>query len=214
MNSEDKDFKKPICRLVNEYDGPQVIDLMQKANFTIAALNCRSIYDAIYRQALKDRKVVFGVAEYEKKLIGLVIAIIDWNKFWLSFFLGHPMLSLHILVRQLLKICGVGVAKRDYEPEQLKTVEKFLTTAISNRSWKDSSPQIAKAMFISVDPEYRGLKVGLDLNRFRDKVFIERGVKRYDGWVELHRIPQINLLHKTGFLIERRGDKFFVSKDL
>lgn len=214
MNSGDQDLKKPMCRLANERDYPQVIDLMEKSNFTIAALNSRSIYNAVYRQALKDDKVVFGVAEYEKKLIGLIIAIIDWNKFWLSFLLEHPLLLLQIAFKQLLKKLGVGVSKVDYDPEQLKTVEKYLTNSIANRSWKDSSPIIAKAIFISVDPEYRGLKVGLDLNRFRDKIFIERGVKRYDGWVELHRVPQINLLHKTGFLIERRGDKFFVSKDL
>lgn len=214
MDSGDHDSKKPICRLVEKKDYPQIIDLMQNSKFSIAGLYSRSIFNAIYRQALTDNRIVFGVAEYENKLIGLVIAIIDWNKFWIFFLLGHPLLALHILFRQIIKKAGIGVIKKDYNSEQLNTIEKYLTTSISERSWKDSSPQIAKAIFISVDPKYRGLKIGLDLNRFRDKVFIERGVKRYDGWVEIHRIPQLNLLHKTGFLIEKRGNKFFVSKDL
>jgi len=214
MKSEDRNLEKPIYRLLEKNDYPQIVELMKKSEIPIAGLYCRSIYTAVYRRALIDDRIVFAVAEYESKLIGLVIAIIDWNKFWLLFLLRHPLLALLILFRRLLRKVGIGVTESHYDPEQLKTIEKYLTTSIAGRSWKDSSPKIAKAIFISVDPKYRGLKIGLELNRFRDKIFIERGVKRYDGWVEMHRIPQIHLLHKTGFLIEKRGDKFFVSKDL
>jgi len=100
------------------------------------------------------------------------------------------------------------------DPEQLEAISKYFTTFRSGSSWLESSPQIAKAIFISVDPAYRGSGVGLELNQYRDKVFIERGVKRYDGYVEIQRVPQFHLLHKTGFQIERRGNKFFVSKYL
>lgn len=214
MKSEAQDHNKPVCRLLQKKDYSEVIGLMQKSEIPVAGLYSRSIYNAIFNQALKDDRIVFGVAEYESKLIGLVIAIIDWNRFWISFLFRHPLLSLHVLFRRLLRHVGIGVLKSHYNAEELKAVERYLTTSISDRAWRDSSPQIAKAIFIAVDPEYRRLKVGLELNRFRDRIFFERGVKRYDGWVEMHRIPQLHLLHKTGFLIEKRGDKFFVSKDL
>jgi ribosomal protein S18 acetylase RimI-like enzyme len=214
MKNESQNSEELICRLIQKKDYPEIIKLMKDSNIPVAGLYCTSIYTAIYHQALTDDRIVFGVAEYDGKLIGLIIAIIDWNKFWTSFLTKHPLLALHILFVRLIRKAGIGVIKSDYDSEQLKAIEKYLTTSIANRSWKDSSPQIAKAIFISVDPKYRGQKIGLELNRFRDKVFVERGVTRYDGWVEMHRIPQIHLLHKTGFLIERRGDKFFVSKDL
>ena len=206
--------KDPIYRLLQKKDCPEVIDLMQKSNIPVGGLYCRSIYKALCRQALKDKRIVFGVVEYEFKLIGMIIAIIDWNRFWTLFLLRHPLLALRISFRRLLRKAGMGVAKIDYDEEQLKTVEPYLTNTLADRSWKDSSPQIAKAIFLMVDPEYRRLKIGLGLNRLRDQILMERGVKRYDGWVEMHRIPQIHLLHKTGFLIDRRSDKFFVSKDL
>ena len=214
IKDESQNPEKPICRLLQKSDYPEIIELMQKSNIPFGGLYSRAIYTALYRQALIDDKIVFGVAEYEGKLIGLVIALIDWNSFWISFLRRHPLLAAHIFTKRLMKKVGLKESKKDYDPEKLKEIDQYLTTSISDRCWKDSSPQIAKAIFIAVDPEYRGLKIGYKLNRFRDTVFVDRGVKRYDGWVEMHRIPQLHLLHKTGFLIEKRGDKFFVSKDL
>ena len=214
MNDAAQNPEKPICRLLQAKDFPEIIGLMKKSNIPFGGLYSDAIYKALYRRALVDDKIVFGVAEYENKLIGMVIALIDWNRFWRSFLLRHPVLAMHIFSNRIMDKLGFKEGKKDVDPEKLKDIDQYLTTSISDRCWKDSSPQIAKAIFIAVDPDYRGLKVGYQLNRFRDTVFIERGVKRYDGWVEMYRIPQLHLLHKTGFLIEKRGDKFFVSKDL
>jgi ribosomal protein S18 acetylase RimI-like enzyme len=207
--------EKSICRLVEKDDFPEIIKLMKRLRIPIAGLYSRAIYTAICRQALKDDRIVFVVAENQGKLIGLVFAIIDRNRFLISFLLRNPLFALQILFRKFLRIMRIGVSERVPNPAQLEVIRKYLTTSHSGRSWwKDSSPQIAKAGFIAVDSKYRRSGVGFKLNRYRDKVLMERGVKRYDGIVELHRFPQIQLLYKTGFRIERRGNKFFVSKDL
>ena len=105
--------------------------------------------------------------------------------------------ALQILFRKLLGLMGIGVSKRVPNSAQLEAISKYLTTSHSDRSWwKDSSPQIAKAVFLAIDPKYRRCGIGYELNRYRDKVLVERGVNRYDGFVEMHRIPQIHLLHK------------------
>ena len=122
-------------------------------------------------------------------------------------------------INDLLFICVTHSQHIYHSPADTAWVLQFcttyLTTSISNRSWwKDSSPQIAKALFLAIDPEYQRSGIGFLLNQFRDEVLVNRGVKRYDGIVEMHRIPQIHLLHKTGFQIQKRRNKFFVSKDL
>ena len=203
-----------VCRLLQKDDYPEIVELMKKFHISIAGLYSSAVYTAFYRRAIVDDRVVFGVAEYEHKLVGLVIAIIDWNKFWPSFLFRHWLIALRIPFNKLADRLRKSESKPTYDPQKLKDVDQYLTTAIADRSWNDSSPKIAKALYIAVDPNCRGLKIGYRLNRFRDTILIQRGVERYDGWVDSHSIPQLHLLHKTGFLIERRGDKFFVSKDI
>jgi ribosomal protein S18 acetylase RimI-like enzyme len=204
---------KFTCRLLQRNDYPQIIELMHKLKIPVAGLYSKAIYTAIYRRALTDKRIVFVVVELQSKLIGLVIALIDRNSFWISFLLRHPLFAIQILFRKLFRFMEVGVTEIVPDPAHLEDINKYLTTSISDRSWwKDSSPQIAKALFLSIDPEYRKSGIGFLLNQYRDKVLVERGVKRYDGIVEIHRIPQIHLLHKAGFSIEKRGDRFFVSK--
>ncbi len=215
MKSDSQNSEKSICRLLQKNDFPQIIELMKKLRISIVGLYSRAIYTAIYHQALIDDRIVFVVAEKQRKLIGLVIAIIDRNSFLISFLLRHPLFALQIFFGKLLRLMGIGVSRRVPNSAQLEAVSKCLTTSHTDKSWwKDSSPRIAKAVFISIDPKYQGCGIGFELNRYRDKVLVERGVNRYDGIVEIHRIPQILLLHKTGFRIEKRGNKFFVSKDL
>ena len=139
---------------------------------------------------------------------------ISRKNFLISFFLKHPILVIEMVFKKVFRKLGKSMNEKAPDPEQLETISKYLSPSHSGFSWWDSSPEIAKAIFISVDPSYRGSGVGLELNQYRDKVFIERGVKRYDGYVEIHRVPQFHLLHKTGFRIERRGNKFFVSKKM
>lgn len=217
MNLEKSAAEGALCRVLIKNDYPQVIDLMAKSKIPFAGLYSKAIYRAIYREALVDKKIMFVVAEHKKKLIGLVIAIINWKVFWVSFLLKHPILACQIVYNKLKKKM-LHSAPKNEKPhitiEQMNEIRQYLTDSIKDRSWDDTSPEIAKAIFISVDPEYRRSGIGLKLNKYRDKVLIERGVKRYDGWVQAHRIPQLHLLHKTGFFIEKRGNSFFVSKDL
>jgi len=188
---------------------------MKKLRIPIAGLYSKTIYTAICNKALTDNRIVFVVAENQRKLVGLVIAIIDRNRFLVSFLIKHPILALQIFFIKFLILIKARINGRKPNFAQMEYIKKYIKNSPSKRSWwKDSSPEIAKAVFISVVPEYRGRKIGLKLNRYRDEILVRRGVERYDGIVELHRIPQIRLLYKTGFYIERKGPKLFVSKDL
>ncbi len=129
-----KNPEKSICRLLEKNDFRKVIELMKKLRIPLAGLYSRAIYTAIYRQALIDDRIVFVVAENQRKLIGLVIAIIDRNSFWISFLLRHPLFALQISFRKLLRLMGMGVSKRVPNSAKLEAVSKYLTTSHSERS--------------------------------------------------------------------------------
>jgi hypothetical protein len=190
---------------------------MEEIRPEIAGLFSRSMYTAICRQALVDERLVVTVAEDQGKLIGFTINIIDQNRFWISFLKKHPLLASRIAFRKFLNLMGLGVSARRLEPTQLEIINKYITPGPSGRSWKDSSPRIAKAIFNGVAEQYRGSRtVGKELLSYRKEVLLERGVKRADGIILMHRIASVKLLHKQGGPIEKigKGDKLFVSVDL
>ena len=208
---------KPLCRMLDQDDLPEIIHLMEEIRPHIAGLCSRSIYTAICRQALVDERLVITVAEDRGKLIGFTINIIEQNRFWISFLTKRPLLASRIAFRKFLNLMGLGVSARKLEPAELEIINKYVSPGSSGRSWKDSSPTIAKAIFIGVAEQYRGSKiVGKALLNYRKKVLLERGVKRADGIILMHRIASIKLLHKQGGRIERtgKGDRLFVSVDL
>jgi len=74
-----------FCRLLQKKDYPQIVELMEKLRIPIFDLYSKAIYRSFSRQALKDEKIVFAVVERNNKLVGLVIALIDRNRFLVSF---------------------------------------------------------------------------------------------------------------------------------
>jgi GNAT superfamily N-acetyltransferase len=208
---------KPVYRLLEQDDLPEIVHLIEEFRPTFARLRSRVLYAAICRQALIDERLVFIIAEARGELIGFSIAIIDRNRFWISFLPRYPLLSVRIVFKVFLKPIRVGESVRTPGPEELEIIKEYIAPSHSGRSWwRDSSPRIAKGLYIAVAEKYRGKGIGRQLLRSRNRVLVERGVKRFDGITHLYNIPQIHLFHSEGFRIERKGKggKLFVTIDL
>jgi GNAT superfamily N-acetyltransferase len=207
-------LRKLFCRLLRQDDLPEILSLLEEVRPEIAGLTTRTIYATICQKALIDERVVFVVAEGHGKLKGFAIAIIDRNCFWASFLCKHPLLALRIALRRFLRLTIVGRTKEVPDPKQLEIIEKCILSPPSDRSWwKDSSPQIAKGLFIAVHKKHQSKGIGRELLRYRDKVLEDRGVKRVDGIILMHRIPSVKLFYSEGFRIEKKNNRFFVTKD-
>jgi GNAT superfamily N-acetyltransferase len=189
---------------------------MEEFRPSIVGLRSRALYTAICRQTLKDDRLVFIVAEARGKLIGFSTAIIDRNRFWISFLPKRPLLSVRIVFKMFLRLIRVGESERVPEPKELEMIKEYIAPTPPGRSWwGDSSPSIAKGLYMAVSKGHRGKGIGRELLRSRNKVLVERGVKRFDGITQTYNISQIQLFHSEGFRIERKGkdDKLFVTID-
>lgn len=211
-----KSSGKPLYRLLEQDDLPKILHLMEEFRPSIVGLRSRALYAAVCRQALRDDRLVFIVAETQGKLIGFSIAIIDRNQFWISLLPKHPLLSVRIVFKMFLRLIGVGKSARVPEPNELQMIKEYIAPTPSGRSWwGDSSPLIAKGLYMAVSKKHRGRGIGRELLRSRNKVSVERGVRRFDGITQTYNISQIHLFHSEGFRIERKGkdDKVFVTID-
>ena len=96
----------------------------------------------------------------------------------------------------------------------LPDISPYISPSTTNRSWKDSSPQIAKLLFDGVAVTHRGKHVAKRLTEYMFKTLLERGVSRADGIILLHNIAEVRVVHGLGFNIYRQGGSLFATKDL
>jgi hypothetical protein len=154
----------PVFRLFQESDLQDVLELMEEFKPNIGGARYRSLYHAFCCEALLDQRVVLIVAEELSRLIGFAIAIIDRNRWWVSFMTRHPLITLRIaFVRIFHKLRNLvkkpAHSKKNIEPSE-SDIENYITTTYSGKSWKDYSPQIAKLLYLAVKEGHRGKNIG------------------------------------------------------
>ena len=206
----------PIYRLLGRNDLPEIIKLMEEIRPPVAGLRSRQIYAAICCAALKTDKVVFVVAEQETKLIGFAIAIIEYKRFWKIFLRNHILLALQIIVSKFVQFFQrKRKANASFESN---TIRKYLYSrhpGHPERSWKDSSPFIAKSLYTGVRRNFRKRGIGKDLQKFRNHILAQRSVKRVDAKIDPQNIPSIRMHHATGTqIVQERSRMLFVTTDL
>ena len=83
-----------------------------------------------------------------------------------------------------------------------------------NRSWKDTSPTIAKSEHTAVSKDARGRSIGLKLQFLTFKVLKERGVTRVDNTIAFDNIPSIRMSRKAGWRFSLKKNYLFGTIDL
>ena len=203
-----------MCRLLNKKDLPEIFDLMEKMKVPIAGSSSQMIYSAICHDGLFNDGLVFVVAEEKNFLIGFSFAIIDWFHYWKIFLIRHPLIAVRIAGSRFMKMIRTIRHSNPHKNAEKDVINKYITSSCSKRSWKDSSPKIAKIGYTAVVKSYRKRGVGKGLEKYLLDVLAKRGVRRVDAWISKSNLPSIRLQHKLGYGIEKNAIGLFASIDI
>jgi ribosomal protein S18 acetylase RimI-like enzyme len=172
------------------------------------------MYSAICGDSLKDDRLTIVVAVLGRDLLGFSVTISDWKRFWMSFWLHHPLLSLRIIFSRCMGLRKALAEQEEPDVSKRLPIEDFLSPISPNRSWKDSSPHIAKIIYTGVNPAFRGMGIATGIRTYEMKLLSQRGVRRFDGWVNPSNLAAIQLNSDFGFRIERHENLLFVTIDI
>ncbi len=208
----------PTFRIIEKKDFEGVLELMKTIKPHIGGSQNPVLYHALCCEALEDKRVVFVVGEERSKIVAFFLAIIDPNHWRFSFMLRHPLLgidrALNISFDRLMRLLNkTKKTTKDFIPLQ-QNIDKYITPIPSNKSWKDSSPDIAKLVFDAVAESHRGRHIAKDIRSYMLEELTKRGAKRADGDILFHNIPSIHVWFGLGFSIHNMGNQLFITKDL
>ena len=157
--------------------------------------------------------MIIVIAKNNSKIVGFTITVIDWKKFWIKFSKSNPIIAFEIVMKRIMKKIKANKVQKTLKKNG-KEISEFFESEQPEKSWSDSSPQIAKVIYTGVSENYRKKGIGTMMGSFRFKVLTERGVVRIDTNLDPKNIPAIKLNYKLGYKIYRSGNRLFVSKDL
>ncbi|MBN1222686.1 MAG: GNAT family N-acetyltransferase [Candidatus Aminicenantes bacterium] len=217
FSSLDSDFiddKSPVYRLFKHNDFPRLSELIKTIKPEIAGMRSVKLYNAICMDALSNKDIVIIVAEERSSLIGFNITVVERRRFFRYFLFRHPVLSLKIALQRGINFLRGFTVKERTDPLPCREALPYILKTDSGRSWKDSSPDIAKIIFTAVRDGYRGRRVSVGIGEFLLHILEERGVGRLDTLVDPQNLPSIRLTHRLGFRIERKGRWLLGSVDI
>lgn len=210
--------KEPVFRQLEDRDIPNVLKLMIEISPNIGGARYPSLYHALCRESLIDKRVVFIVGEKQSDIVAFHIAIIDRDKWRKSFMMRHPLILARMALSRINHTLRRAVKKATHQrkglPKPIANIDEFVTPGNTNRSWKDSSPQIAKVLFIGVAESQRGKRIIKSLYEYRDQVLAKRGVKRVDSVILSDNIKMIRASVRLGVSVYKRDGALMTTKDL
>ena len=208
----------PTFRMLKKEDMESVLQLMQELQPNIGGSRDPFMYRALCNEALVDERVVFIVGDEQSKIISFYLAIIDRNRWRSAFMLRHPLVALKMVARrffnQLTKVLKKASAEATDTQMNIPDISQYVSPSSTNRSWKDSSPRIAKILFDGVAVSHQGRYIAKGMREYMYKVLGAKGVRRMDAIILSHNIRPIRVSHKLGFKIYRQDGSLFVTKDL
>jgi hypothetical protein len=209
---------EPVFRGIKESDIDGVLTLMDETKPNIGGSRNASLYHALCNEALIDKRVVVVVGEEDSKIIAFFLAAIDRDRWRMSFVRRHPWIAIKMTGARVLRKLRRRVVPPEPETRGNENnrhdIRQYIQTTETTKSWKDSSPRIAKLLFICVQEGERRKHVSLGLYQAMIEELAKRGVSRVDGIILLQNIPSIRLSHKLGFHKYIRDSHIFVTKDL
>jgi ribosomal protein S18 acetylase RimI-like enzyme len=193
--------RRAFCRLLDEFR-PR-----------IAGLRSPLTYRAVFSDAFVSPHILIVVATDGGKLVGFSLTAIDWNRYQRRFALQHPLLATLSGLKKVLD--GVRVALRPLASGRTDAVGAGIEAdGMNDRSWRDSSPDIAKVIYTGVTRAARHHGVAYAMARYRTELLRELGVRRVDSIVAPNNAAAIHLNEKLGYRAERRGAVLLMSTEL
>lgn len=215
---KDRKNETPTFRLLEKRDFEGVLEIMKSIRPDIGGSRDPALYYALCCEALVDKRIVFVVGEVQSKIIAFYLAVIDMKRWRISFMIHHPLIGLerafNITFNRFRKIIKKTQKKGENIVPQLHNIINYLTPLPPNKSWNDSSPEIAKVLFHAVAGSHRGREIGKGILDFVLKELARRKVRRLDATILFHNIPSIRTAYALGFNLHNRGDQLFVTRDI
>lgn len=199
-------------RLINKLDYAEAVEFLGEAKTPIAGLRGKRAHKAFCRYALSSKDAIFIVATNKNRIVGFSITIINWKIFWKTFFLKNIPLFFEMIFVRLIQKIKIDKNRNNLKPNQ--EIDRFLTQKKLDRSWKDSSPLIAKVLYVAVKDSYRKQGIGKALYDYRNQILKKKGIKRLDSKINSRNIAPIKLAYNEGRMIIREDSgMLFTSLD-
>ena len=173
------------CRPVVSTDLQSLCSLMTEVGASFAGLTSRSMCFAIGSDAVAANRVTIAVADHDKELIGFVAAVVDPAEYWKGFLWRHPMVGTTAVVHKLLR--GGG---------RTGLLRGGRGTGIDH--WNQSSPSIARILYVGVAERFRRKGIGAQLYQTVFHMLAESGVQHAEAHTDHDNIPSIRLFAQIG----------------
>ena len=203
-----KEYIAEVCKLAKETN-----------YFLPGGVGSQIVFSAVCRDALHRNDVIIAVAKLDNVVVGYSVKIIHRSRYWKSFIFRYPVLGAKLLSKMSCKRIKLS-CKRITEFFQAKhqpvkqSIKDLVNIVPTNRSWRDSSPTIAKAEHTAVSKDARGRSIGLKLHFYTFKILKERGVTRVDNTIDFDNIPSIRMNRKAGWRFSLTENYLFGTIDL
>jgi len=164
------------CRPVVSTDLQSLCSLMAEIGASFAGLASRSMYFAIGSDTVADNRVSIAVADLDGELVGFAAAVVDPAAYWKGFLWRHPVIGATAVVHKLLR----GGRR----------------TGIDH--WNQSSPSVARILYVGVAEHYRGKGIAAQLYRTVFHILAESGVQHIEAHIDHNNISGIRLYARFG----------------
>lgn len=203
------------CRFMERADVPRVIELMGQGSLSLVGVSSRRLHQALCHHALRDPRVLITVAECDDGTVtAFLLSALDWKRAQRAFAMRHPLLGCAMLMSRLRRRARSGGDQTQLTPAQQQIIRDAVAPDPSGRSWHETSPRIAKGLFIQVDPRFRRRGLSVTLYRHLFRWLAERGIPRIDACVSLTNVSALPLHQRLGYRLEMADGYLFATTDL
>lgn len=179
------------CRPVASVDLQPLCSLMAEVGASFAGLSSRSMHSAIGADAVENSRVTMVVADIDGLLVGFATAVVDPAAYWKSFLWHHPVIGASAVVGRFLK----GGIRARLLKGRTSTETKPST---GTNHWSQSSPALARMLYVGVAEPFRGKGVAVQLYRTMFHLLASSGVQWVEAHMDHNNLPSVRLHSQFG----------------
>jgi ribosomal protein S18 acetylase RimI-like enzyme len=192
---------------------PDAIRLLAEERVSIAGVAEEPVWRAFLEDSRATAHPLIVSACDAHTIHGVVLCLIDPARYWRRLLVRHPLVAVQILAVRLkrrLRWRRAGPSAPRPDPGILN----LMVPNVTGKRWADSSPEIAKIMFIGVDRRSRKKSIGRRLYQVLFRQLRLRGVRRVDACIDWPNVPSIHLHRSAGWELYARPQSIMASYDL
>lgn len=208
----DDNEEQSMNRLLQPEDMRETLLALRILSPSLLRLKTFTMYRALCKAALKDEHLTIIISSIDAQIAGLVICVRDRRVYLSRFFLHHPIAVVQLICSQILHF--VSLRRHGKSQRNQVDLERDIPAAQADQLWSDSSPAIAKILYIGVLMRFRGRGLGGELYRSLFEILTLNGVKRVDARISNGNYASVQMHRKSGWRISELDDGFFATIEI